>query len=1852
MVVVGPTKGYRRKSTYLMRPARIELAEMRCPDENTLVAYASGKLDAQAATVIENHMDSCEICPHLLPALFEAAGQTTHAGEDTDKGPNRSFAEEVTPNHGEQLDEANAETFVNAPLANLNRQDDLPSFEAGVMVDQFRIMRFLAKGGMGEVYLARDTQLARNVALKVIHPRLVTSQKVRDRFLLEARALARFSHPHIVTIYAVGLIHDIPYMALEFLRGQSLKDRLAGGAISEAEALRITLAICEALQEAHRAGILHRDLKSSNVLIPADGRVRVVDFGLAKVITPSGSDETLPLNPAYSIVPGVMASASANLTNPEKSIQGTPSYMSPEQWTSRMPSPATDIWAVGIMLHEMLTGHRPYLERGLYDLRDRVSDNSNVPISPMLATDLAPLIGGCLEKKAARRTELAILVDGLRSALARRRRGADFHAEPFRGLRAYPERYARFFYGREDEITAFIERMREEPILPIIGPSGAGKSSFVRAGVIPRLREQGKWHVIDFRPGERPFHGLASRLQRLTAELRDEVPTTATELPNVVDDLANTLATSATSLYLRMQHLADKYRCRFVIYVDQLEELATLVPDANIRNTFMEALCNVAQDFQDPVRVILTVRDDFLAPLVTSPRVRQALSRVTMMQSPGRAGLTEIISKPVEAVGYGFDDPTLIEEMVDSVENESASLALLQFASHSLWLRRDEQRKLLCRFAYEEMGGVAGALAYHADGVLADLSAEEIATVRELLLRLVTPQGTRRVLSRTRLLGGLAEDSDGVLKRLVNARLISVTRSETDNDAVAELAHESLISNWHRLARWLDDSREDLAYLHEIEQAAEIWRKRGRRAEELWSGDALADADRIATRAKARVPSVVVEFLTAANHRALRRTRRRTVAISFIVVVLAAIATALALQNRQISREQQEAEVQRAETQLEGAKRALVNENLLEARAKFRAAIETRDSTSARMLWHKLRTHPQIWRRELGAIAYDLAIAPRKAGQFLAVAASNNSVYLLHPTTGKVRRILRGHSSRVFAVDVADDGQKLASAGFNGQVRIWDTQTGKTTRKFATEGLPVWGLKFGPQSRWLAASSVDKTIWLWNVETGKLRHRLRGHTAEVWRLTLSADGSKLLSGSADGTVRIWDVETGKTLRILRGHKGGVWHLDASPDGKWLASVGADKTLRLWPLDPEGDPTIIEAHSAGIETVRFSPDSSLVATGSVDKEVRVWNVKTKALLHRLNGHSERIYALRFDSTGRQLFSAGFDRSVRKWAFQSKKGRSPSGGHKGEVWSAGLSPDKRLVASSGADKTIRIWRVDTGEQIKLLGGHQAVAQDVQFSPDGQHLISGSYDNTLRIWELKTGTTERVLYGHQRGVNGVSVSPDGSTIASASWDGTVRIWNAKTGNEIRQLSADDDRFMTARFSPDGKTVFAGGIKGPIYRWRLSDGKQLPPLVGHKERVWGLRASGDGLSLVSGSWDKTLRLWNLRTGDNRILLTHSSHINDIDLNPNQRTIAVPTAESSWRTITMDGKVERVFFGHQQEINRIRFDGSRDLAVSASDDGTVRIWNVNNGRPLWRAPALLHTSGELYTHQGWQSLIPRTQGKNSLKTNAAWREAIEKHARFSLQSPKGQNLCLLTTDGYLELWQASGNKPSARRQIADIVQVAANESGCLWLDNQGRVGLVTAAGIEKAIRGSAATALAMDDHRIVVATDEKLEIYTTGGEFQRNLPCDVGLGALALSGDRLAMGYGEGNVEILNLSTSKRSRDPLEKTPSSPVVSLLFGPSNTLAAGYASGEVSLWSLSNGALLNQEELHGPITHLRLQNNWILAASVLGAHLSWNLNALNSDYCQLVAEVWQSVPVVWRNGEAELKNPPLHHACAQ
>lgn len=262
---------------------------------------------------------------------------------------------------------------------------DMPS--TGDMPDRYKIVRPLGKGGMGEVYLAEDAVLQRKVAIKFLAADAQQDFVARRRFLNEARSAAALDHPFICKIYETGELDGKAFIAMEYVRGESLLDRLSKGPLQPEEGLKLAMEIAEALEEGHGKGIVHRDLKPANIMITPQGHAKVMDFGVAKQFTQIEADEHEQLT-----MTGSLTRAG--------SVVGTLAYMSPEQLRGQRVDQRSDIFSFGILLYEIFSGRHPFRKPSDLETASAILRDVPAPISEL--SDTQPEIRLIFEKALAK----------------------------------------------------------------------------------------------------------------------------------------------------------------------------------------------------------------------------------------------------------------------------------------------------------------------------------------------------------------------------------------------------------------------------------------------------------------------------------------------------------------------------------------------------------------------------------------------------------------------------------------------------------------------------------------------------------------------------------------------------------------------------------------------------------------------------------------------------------------------------------------------------------------------------------------------------------------------------------------------------------------------------------------------------------------------------------------------------------------------------------------------------------------------------------------------------------------------------------------------------------------------------------------------------------------------------------------------------------------------------------------------------------------------------------------------------------------------------------------------------------
>ncbi len=749
-------------------------------------------------------------------------------------------------------------------------------------IDGYRLNRQLGRGGMGEVWLAHDTLLDRPVAVKFIIA--MGDPQARERFFLEARAIARLQHPNVVTIYRVGEFRGQPYLVSEFIRGESL-DQLERP-IPWERAVELGMGIARGLTMAHQRGVLHRDIKPANAILSEDGEVKLLDFGLAKLVDemndvaaggrPTAAGPLTGIEPTGYFTAPARSQRDLFLTSPGV-VMGTPHYMAPEIWRAEPATYRSDVYAFGALLYFLTADRPPYEAEDLNELAARVEKETPPPLASLVA-GIDPRFAAVVDRCLARDPEARFAnANEVRAALAQLspegRVGAAIpEGNPYRGLHSFEAEHRGLYFGRDTEIRTILERLHNQSFVVVAGDSGVGKSSLCRAGIVPRAGEGAlgagrTWQAVTVVPGRHPVAALAAGLAPYLKLPEEEVAQRMVTEPGAIGrEIRRHQGTSSGVL----------------IFIDQLEELVTLA-DPMEAVTIAELLSWLTTPTPG-VRVLATVRGDFLVRLAALPGIAEEVTRAIYFLRPLSSDrIREAIVGPASATGVRFESEDLVDVLVKSTEDAEGGLPLLQFALAVLWEARDPARKMITMQALDALGGVAGALGRHADQLVDSLGRPQRSAAQRILTSLVTSQGTRARRGESELIGTETAGHDA-LHALVQGRLL-VAR-EAPGGSAYELAHEALISGWTTLRGWLSEHSDRRVAKERLEVAVTEWLRLGRAPEALWSARQLEE---VRPLARNDLNKNEREFLDR-SRRSLRRKRLlRGLAIAGVPLLASAV---------------------------------------------------------------------------------------------------------------------------------------------------------------------------------------------------------------------------------------------------------------------------------------------------------------------------------------------------------------------------------------------------------------------------------------------------------------------------------------------------------------------------------------------------------------------------------------------------------------------------------------------------------------------------------------------------------------------------------------------------------------------------------------------------------------------------------------------------------------------------------------------------------------------------------------------------------------------------------------------------
>jgi WD40 repeat protein len=1090
-------------------------------------------------------------------------------------------------------------------------------------------------------------------------------------------------------------------------------------------------------------------------------------------------------------------------------------------------------------------------------------------------------------------------------------------ASPFPGLRPFritaTEDESLIFYGRNRAKDEILSRLNSSHLVFVVGPSGCGKSSLLKVGVIPAL-EAGllthagaSWRTAEMRPGNRPVHNLAYALAALQSDA---------DKRDVSDQYYDLLCSDESGLWLAAEMLAPRATPNpLLILIDQFEEVFSQIAAQSERAFFLELLVSFSAKAHPNLFLVLTMRTDFLEQCANFPKLADVINATLFITPVLRdSEIKSVVSLPPEPY-HGMVEPKLVEVIVKDTSSELGynpdHLPLMQHALSWLWNKgisdaglcnspprpdaiAPSQRITLTYDHYVAHGGLKGILNEHADELLAGLSEREQAIAQVVFTRLSERDENRYRRSPTSAaaLARLANCGTAELERVVsvfaNPSVCFLDRRPLPNEAgeLIDLSHESLIRQWDRLRRWVDDEAEKVRRFRALAASAGQWQRHERSTDFLKRGAELGvwrqwwrsqnPSDEWAARYKLDAGDgsfapldLSKEYLAQSQKRYIRQRVTNWVIGLALAAVFGVIATAIPVNN------------------IKWEKNALEKARYETAAARGNDLLDDDDPHLGLLLaleFLRLKGQKNVNGWPIEGLAYKALefLLPKKVyDSLLPREADDRSIEALAYKalqTPQPKAILLTEAPFPTAT-FSPDGRLLLISKENA-FQLWDTdKILPVGKEFNPKGINArWRTIWSPDAQWMIGSNANKETMLFRpCSVDKLREYFQtceddvdvirtigqGDNTASWPSVLSPAGDKLLSGGMGVSPKIWDIEANRFtplsrpapdpqgpagLAIAFNERGDLFAL-GSDDGSVRIHQTADPTkrsrvLRIRPGD----------QVSTVNAMAFNPgkgkDDELVSI-TLDGCVRLWSLTEERVTKALNVGNTGFFFVSFDPSGQRIAITSDDGVVKIWepGVSEPRSNEPSArcassdvqpellalrGHRHATWVAEFSRETKLLASASSD-SVRLWVLEpplhpsmVSEPPKRLGKVAIVSRS------GELILRTGNGRDIRLEDPHSGDNAAAA----------ALSMDGKRVLVAERKGTLKLYDLSASRiAAAKFEIPGVEWKAVGFVDEPDRMVGETTNGQFYAWPVF--KDRDALINFAEKHLPINEKGETITL-----------------------------------------------------------------------------------------------------------------------------------------------------------------------------------------------------------------------------------------------------------------------------------------------------------------------------------------------------------------------------------------------------------------------
>ena len=1427
----------------------------------------------------------------------------------------------------------------------------------------YELRERVGAGSSGVVYRAYQSSVGREVAIKVILSQFANQPDFVRRFEVEAQLIARLEHPHIVPMFDYWRDPEGAYLVMRWLPS-NLRSAIARGVWSPTATARFLDQVAAALSVAHRDNIIHRDIKPENILLDEDENAYLADFSIARDLSLRNVAESV-------------------------GISGSPAYRSPEQIRDEPITARTDIYSLGFVIYELLTGEKAYQDATTPD--EFINRHLNTPL-PSLSEHRIQLPAALDEV-----LQTATAKDPAQRYANTLRFSAAFRA-------ALPNISPRL--ARQPLADPLTERELDVLRLMVIdlGNDQIAERLVLSVGTV-------KWYVkqIYQKLDTHSRHQAVERAQQLKlAEQADRTPPpdNAAEIAPIHSN-AHVPFQEPMNPYKGLRAFQEADAPDFFGRAGMIEQLLNRLSEQHEGARFLAVVGPSGSGKSSLIKAgllpalrhgaLTTLPHPFIAEMMPGnhplEELEAALLRIAVNPIPGllnqlredRRGLVRAAKRilPVDPSTELFLVIDQFEELFVLVDDEEMRAHFINNLLSAASDPRGRVRIILTLRAdfYDR------PLLYPRLAELVRSNTEVVVPLspRELEQAIVAPVERAGVQLETGLTATIINDvgeQPGMLPLLQYAMTELFERRE-DLTLTLDAYHATggvsgaLTRRADDVYRHLDAAGQRLAQqlflrLVTLGEGTEDTRRRTLLAEltalgaessmeeviSVFADYRLLTLDRdpvthtptieIAHEALVRHWSQLLDWLTT-NREDIRLQRR--LAQAAVEWNVGGDRSFLAAGVRLAQFETWAAETALVLTPQE---RAYLDASLAERR-RIEQVEQTRQGREQRL--------ERRSRRFLHALVVILLLTTLGAFGLTGVAVSQSNSAQANFQRSEAQRLAAELISVLQENNSAELGALLAIRSVRNQY----TPQGDAAltaaslleypvRAFIGHTDRVKAVDYSPDGRYVLTGSGDSTVRLWDVVTGQEIRQFSGDMQDINSAVFSPDGLTILTGSRfDHTVRLWDVDSGEELKRFSEGNGGIF----SSDGTRIF-VFSEDTANSYMIDLASGEILHTIAAPQVwrrpESPGYSPDGTLFVDVPLDEgmvHIRRVDTGEEMLAFPISSQFENFA---FSSDNRTLAINGEDDTIDLWDLLSAQllQNLPA---EGEVISMAFSPDNAMLVTGGGDFSVRVWNVQTGIEMRRFTGHTLAVRNVDFSPDGHFVLSGSFDQRALLWELAPPNLLPNLEVENHDLSYMILSPDGTRLATSRDDGTTMVWDLTTGELVYTLQAGSQPLWYADFSHDNSLLLT--VSDLVQVWDMADGsliRELPQLAGVGQintALNSLELSQDYVITAHSpfeGWSGGVILWSIATGEEvRRYTTPTGSLVGM-MSPNGQYLLVQTTpDRLFRVLDAATGAELHTFHSINNLSPVQFHAFSPDSQTFFTGGNVvsALWDLRSGEQL-----------------------------------------------------------------------------------------------------------------------------------------------------------------------------------------------------------------------------------------------------------------------------------------------------------------